>query len=323
MQNNMDYYYESKPEGISKKLLAFNGLLALSVVLMFFAVYENNNRPNPEPIAIVDEQKVAGSTPFDLLELDAKAVYVYDLFEKKVLYKKNEFAQLPLASLTKLMMAVTAVDLLPDDTEITIRKEFLQEDGDSGLLVSESWKMKDLLDFSLVVSSNDGARALASVIGAFNMEEKDYDLGRRDFITKMNEKAQELGLKYTYFVNETGLDIDEVSGGYGSAIDVAKLMEYMLANEPEILEATKFQNITVDSLNTTHTGKNTNIDVGNIPGLIASKTGYTNMAGGNLAVAFDTSIGRPVIVVVLGSTIEGRFEDVSKIVKASFESSSE
>lgn len=315
----MDYYYESKPEGISKKLLAFNGLLALSVVLMFFGVYEHNNRPNPAPIAIVDEQKVAGSTPFDILDLDAKAVYVYDLFENKVLYKKNEFAQLPLASLTKLMMAVTAVDLLPEDTEIKISKEFLQEDGDSGLLVSESWRMKDLLDFSLVVSSNDGARALASVIGAFNMEDKDYDLGRKDFITKMNQKAQELGLKYTYFVNETGLDIDEVSGGYGSAIDVAKLMEYMLANEPDILEATKYQNITVDSLNTTHTGKNTNLAVGNIPGLLASKTGYTNMAGGNLAVAFDTSIGRPIIVVVLGSTIDGRFDDVSKLVQASFD----
>ena len=63
--------------------------------------------------------------------------------------------------------------------------------------------------------------------------------------------------------------------------------------------------------------KNTNIDVEKIPGLLASKTGYTTLAGGNLVVAFDASIGRPIIVVVLGSSQEGRFKDVQSLVNAS------
>ncbi len=314
----MDYYYENKSEkGISKSLLAFNGVLALAVISLFFSIYGEAHKP--KQLAAVNEIKIPEVSPFENLTLGAKAVYVYDLLENKVLYKKNEFIQLPLASLTKLMMALTATELVPKGSHITIRKEFLQEDGDTGLLADESWQLKDLLDFSLVVSSNDGARSIASVVGAFDLKSDDYDLGRKDFITKMNLKAQNMGLKQTYFINESGLDIGEVSGGYGSAIDVAMLMNYMLVNYPELLEPTKYKNITVESENKVHTGKNTNIDIGKIPGLIASKTGFTDMAGGNLAVAFDTSIGHPIIVVVLGSTLDGRFEDMSKLVSASFQ----
>ncbi len=94
-------------------------------------------------------------------------------------------------------------------------------------------------------------------------------------------------------------------------------MQYILENHPEILEATKYQTINISSLDKIHTAKNTNVDVNQIPGLLASKTGYTDMAGGNLGIAFDSSIGRPVVVVVLGSTMDGRFQDVSKLVKAS------
>lgn len=312
----MDYYYEKKTEKISKKLLAFNGVVGALVVFMFFVVYSNNHKTRP---VAIEDVALATSTPFDNITLEAKSVYVYDVLEKKVLYKKNEFAQFPLASLTKLMMALTATELLPKGTVITIHKEFLQEEGDTGLLADEHWKLSDLLDYSLVVSSNDGARSIASVVGAFDLNGSDYDLGRKDFVNKMNLKAQDLGLKQTYFINEDGLDVGEVSGGYGSAIDIAKLMQYMLQNEPNILEATKNQSITVKSLDKTHTGKNTNIDAGEIPGLLASKTGFTDKAGGNLAVAFDTSIGHPIIVVVMGSSIGGRFDDVSKLVQASFD----
>ncbi|MEQ1561632.1 MAG: hypothetical protein ABL899_02850, partial [Nitrospira sp.] len=142
-------------------------------------------------------------------------------------------------------------------------------------------------------------------------------LGRKNFISKMNTRAQELDMKQTYFINESGLDVGQVSGGNGSAIDVAKLMAYILKNHPKLLEATKYKEITIDSISKSHKIKNTNISVNEIPELIASKTGFTDMAGGNLVVAFDSSIGRPIIVVVLGSTEVGRFEDVKALVNAS------
>ncbi|KND47585.1 MAG: D-alanyl-D-alanine carboxypeptidase (penicillin-binding protein 5/6) [Parcubacteria bacterium C7867-006] len=309
-------YFRNKYD-ISKSLLALNAFFILSIVVMSFAIYTVNSIPDISDKTVPVKKHL--SRAFDNIKLQAKAVYVYDIKNGVALYEKNADAQLPLASITKLMMALTAVELLPKDTEITIKKEFLAEEGDSGLLANESWKMKYLLDFSLVSSSNDGARSIASVIGATKLNTTDYDLGRQDFIKKMNEKAQALGLKQTFFINETGLDEGNISGAYGSAKDIESLMQYILVHNSEILEPTKNKFLSLDSDTKEHKAKNTNTDVSYIPGLLASKTGYTDMAGGNLAVAFDPTIGRPIIIVVLGSTIDGRFDDVDKLVKASLE----
>jgi D-alanyl-D-alanine carboxypeptidase len=299
---------------ISKKLLFLNVILVVSIIYMIFVIYASLNKPVEKEVLVFNEKQ--SSNVFDKLVLEAKSVYVFDVVKNEVIFKKNEFAQLPLASITKLMTALTAIDLIPANSRVTVKKEFLGEEGDTGLLANESWKLKDLLDFSLMVSSNDGVRSIASVIGAIGLQTNDYNLGRKDFISKMNDNAKKLELKQTYFVNESGLDNGMMSGGYGSAIDVSKLMEYILINHPEILEATKYPTMDISSLDRMHTAKNTNVDVNQIPGLIASKTGYTEMAGGNLVIAFDSSMGRPIIVVVLGSSIDGRFSDVSKLVKA-------
>ena len=312
MENN-----DQKTERISGKLLIFDAFLVGLVVFIFFLIYSALHPVSSRQLGV--SAPLTPSTAFKNVTLVGKAAFVFDVAENKVIFKKNEFAQLPLASLTKLMMALTATELVPKDSHIVIRKEFLQEDGDTGLLSGESWKIKDLLDFSLMVSSNDGARSVASVVGAFNLKSTDYNLGRKDFITKMNQRAKELGLKETYFVNESGLDEGGISGGYGSAIDVAKLMQYILLNHPEILEVTKYQEINIKSLNKTHLAKNTNVEINQIPGLMASKTGYTDMAGGNLVIAFDSSIGHPIIVVILGSSEEARFTDVDTLVNTSLQ----
>ncbi|HEY0221127.1 MAG TPA: hypothetical protein VGC58_02795 [Candidatus Paceibacterota bacterium] len=301
---------------IPRSLFVFNMMMVISIISLVFIIYTKDSSPE---ITKADQGSTTTEPVFKDVSITAKSAYVYDIYNKKVLYKKNEFEQLPLASITKLMMAVTAVELFPKETEIIVRSDFLKEEGDSGLVVNESWKLKDLLDFSLVVSSNDGARSVASVIGAFKLNTTDYDMGRKEFIRQMNIKSQNIGLKNTYFVNENGLDIEGTSGGYGSAIDVANLLSYILQNEPEILEATKFERIDVSSSSKNHTGKNTNKDVGEFPGIIASKTGFTDMAGGNLALAFDASMERPIVVVVLGSTEKDRFKDVKTLVDASIE----
>lgn len=308
----------NEQESISKKLLIFDGLIVGLIVLVIFAIYMEVIRPSKDQTANAIQTTIKNNS-FESISIIAKSVYVFDVAQNKVIFEKDSNTQLPLASLTKLMMALTASDLLPKDSKITIKKEFLGEEGDSGLLVNESWELKDLLDFSLVVSSNDGARSIASVIGAFNLKTNDYDLGRKEFISMMNRKSSEIGLSQTYFINESGLDIDSFSGGYGTANDVSKLIQHMISNKPDLLEATKYQSISIDSLDKTHIANNTNKEINEIPGLIASKTGYTNQAGGNLVVAFDASIGRPIIVVVMGSTQEGRFSDIKTLVDASLE----
>ncbi len=304
---------ETQAVKISKPLIALNFALILSIVAMSFVVASVIRQAQ---IAKLAEKETTG-TIFSNIPIEGRAAVVYDVANGKIIFQKNANARMPLASLTKLMTALTATDLVPLNSGITIRKEFLVGEGDTGLLPGETWKLKDLLDFSLMVSSNDGARSVASVVGAVNLKSTDYDLGRKDFILQMNAEAQKLALKQMYFINESGLDEGNTAGGYGSATDVAKLLEYMLGHNPEILETTKYETLTIDSGSRAHVAKNTNLDIQKIPGLLASKTGYTDLAGGNLAVAFDASIGRPIIVVVLGSSEKGRFSDVQNLVNAS------
>lgn len=303
---------------ISNKLMVFNGLTICLILIVFFLIYSIREIPTKKEISGEKITEVSPQPYFDKLTIQAKSVYVYDVKKGQVLYERNSEEQMPLASLTKLMMALTAYDKLPKDSRIVIKKDFLNEEGDSGLLANESWRLKDLLDFSLVVSSNDGARSVASVIGAMNINNNDYSLGRKEFVSMMNQKASEIGLKQTYYINENGLDIDNFSGGYGSAKDVAKLLEYIIANRSELIEATKYERLKINSSSKSHNIKNTNKQINNIRGIIGSKTGYTSQAGGNLVVAFDSSMQRPIIVVVMGSTQEGRFSDVVSIVEATY-----
>jgi D-alanyl-D-alanine carboxypeptidase len=134
----------------------------------------------------------------------------------------------------------------------------------------------------------------------------------------MNEKAAVWNLTNTHFINENGLDIDEEnSGAYGSAKDMAILFEHVLEEYPQVIEATRGQEVVVESLShIVHIGENTNTRVKEIPVLLASKTGYTDLSGGNLVIAFSPDLNHPVIISVLGSTYDGRFDDIMKLVQA-------
>ncbi|MDO8565311.1 MAG: serine hydrolase [bacterium] len=260
------------------------------------------------------------SHEFPTIAIEARAAYVYDARTKTVLYAKNENIRMPLASLTKLMSALVATELSSDYTTVVVSRDSIATDGDSGLLSGERWNLKDLLDFSLITSSNDGIRAVALTLGALDRSDVTSDEILTDFVGEMNKKASVLDLKNTYFWNETGLDESEVKGGaYGTAKDMATLLEYIITYHPQVLEATQDASATISSAEFSHPAKNTNSLAGEIPGLIASKTGFTSTAGGNLVFAFDPELGRPIIVTILGSTSDGRFEDARKLINATLE----
>lgn len=272
-------------------------------------------------IAETDSVFVA-TTPNNLLayknlKLGARSIIVWDIRNQKVLYEHNADAVRPLASITKIMTAVTALDLVSKNTIVRVSPDFLSNEGDSGLFADESWKLKDLLDLSLVMSSNDGVSAIAAAAGNAFLGTDESVQGEAIFVRKMNEKASAIGLAEMHFINPTGLDDGTQTGGMGSARDVALLFEYALKKYPEAIEATRYESISVTSLDLIdHTAINTNLDINKIPGLIASKTGYTEYSGGNLAVVFDAGLNNPIVVVALGSTYEGRFSDVDKLVRA-------
>jgi len=243
---------------------------------------------------------------FENLSIEAQAFFVWDVNEEKVIYNFHEEAQLPLASLAKIMTTATILDEASVEKLVTINLNDIKQEGDSGLLIGETWSLKNILELILVSSSNDGASAVASVMNSKN-----------GFIKSMNNKADDLGLKQTYFLNESGLDLNKnISGAYGSAKDVALVFSYVLQEYPHILEATKYKTISINSLDLTHEIKNTNKEIETFPGIIASKTGFTDIAGGNLVIAFDAGLNKPIIISLLGSSIDGRFDDMEKLVWA-------
>lgn len=299
-------------ENRTKYFIHFITFLFIATVIIF-ALLIVGNKDVKRNNGNVSKEK---TDPFASVVLQAKSAIVWDVVNQKELFIKNGDVPLPLASLTKVMTAVTADSNLPNGLPVKIIRDYLEPDGDSQLIVGDTWQASDLRDFTLLTSSNDGAFALAAVA------ENELEIVNQDprlaFIKSMNEKANEIGLNNSHFFNEHGLDRTLDKGGaYGTARDMALLFEYTLKNHPKILEATRYQNLRFASNEKVYSAQNTNAAVNQIPNLIASKTGYTDLAGGNLVVAFDPGLNRPIIISILGSSEEGRFEDTLKLVEAS------
>jgi D-alanyl-D-alanine carboxypeptidase len=262
---------------------------------------------------IKDNKKQDITLQIDPQEILARSAVVVDLQTGKVLFAKDKDKPLPLASITKIMTALVATKYADGQKIVKITTEDLLQEGDSGLKAGERWRLKDLINFTLVSSSNDGAAAIASAVTSHNTNLQFSDL--------MNIEAKKLGMTNTYFINATGLDLNkDYSGSYGSAIDVAKMFGYIIKSYPTIITDTAKPIATYISADKKrHVAINTNKIVAALPGLRASKTGYTDIADGNLAVVIDAGVNQPYAIVVLGSTENGRFRDVDKLVKALYQ----
>ncbi|KND51995.1 MAG: D-alanyl-D-alanine carboxypeptidase (penicillin-binding protein 5/6) [Parcubacteria bacterium C7867-001] len=287
-------------------------LFALSGVLLLVMTVANFSGPHKTPVqAIVPEEKTYPDTYTDVT-LSAHAAVVYDLTTGEVLYSKNEVAQLPLASLTKLLTVYAAADTMLPSAEVSISKDALAAEGDNGLTEGERFTFDELARFALVVSSNDAAQAIAEA-----------SMARRSVSPNalLASAAEAAGLSETYALNGTGLDVNtNTAGAYGSAKDVALLAGKLLEKAPRIAHATIEPSISIiDASGKKLVAKNTNPDVSQIPGLLLSKTGYTDLAGGNLVIVFDAGINHPIAIAVLGSTRDARFTDVEALLKATLE----
>jgi D-alanyl-D-alanine carboxypeptidase (penicillin-binding protein 5/6) len=248
------------------------------------------------------------------VELTAESAYVWDVTRERALYSQNADATLPLASITKLMTALLAYELVPDETPVAVSYAGILQQGQSGLATGERFTARDLADLALIASSNDAAYSLASAVGE--------RLGDQDptaqFVAAMNIRAEELGFETLEFTNPTGLDRSpREAGAYGSAREVSFLVEYILESYPDLLAATtEARDRIYNAAGEYHAAANTNALISEIPNLLGSKTGYTDLAGGNLTVAFDAGFNRPIVVTVLGSTRSDRFTDVATLVDA-------
>ncbi len=296
-------------------------LVVVMQTLVFFSASANKNAQSGNSKNLTANV----SDVFENLSLEAHAAYVFDINSKRVLFALNENDKLPLASITKLMTAFVARDHASESALIVLSKDDLAAEGDSGLRLGERWRLGDLLNTMLIISSNDAAHAISRFIGADEqpvVTDGEQDSARTRFVQMMNRKAYDLGLTKMEFFNESGLDISggtngeaTMNGGYGSAHDVALLFSEFWSKYPTTVEITALPAARITSQdNIAHVLPNTDEAIGKFPGLIASKTGYTTLAGGNLAIIFDRGINDPVVAVVLGSSYKGRFDDMAKLV---------
>ena len=247
----------------------------------------------------------------DLEVKSALSLKINKFGRKKVFFRKKTEDVLPIASLTKLM---TALIVIEDPENYTFSKTVIisqratnQENVPiyGNLEKGDSFTTENLLSLMLVYSSNDAAWALSEVIGNNN------------FVEKMNQKAQDLGLNNTYFVNPTGLEPQDLN--YNSIIinhvnrstaqDLLSLAQYILENHPLILSISLEQGPYAIQNGFSSLSLPNNVKV------LGGKTGYTNEAGGCiLLVLIDQKESIFVDILLAAPSPQQRIVELQKLI---------
>ena len=234
--------------------------------------------------------------------VDAESAVIYDVRAGRLLFSKNPTAQLPIASLTKILSAVVVIENLQLDDVVTVPEEAIRVDQEKqDLFAGEQITVAALLKIMLVGSSNDAAYALAAHAQAEGL----------DFVARMNEKAVALRMSNSQFVDPAGLS----DNGYSSAQDLIKLVRYSLRYDA-IWNVLTEKELTITSADgkIIHTVKNTDQLLGIIPDIVGGKTGYTEGALGCLILLVNIPEKNDMIVsIVLKS--HDRFGDTKKLVE--------
>ena len=223
--------------------------------------------------------------------IKAKAAYVVDLDTGIVLYQLSSHRRLAPASLTKVVTALVALDLMPLDRVVTVPASINQLPWDStrmGLRVGEQVTVRELLYGLFLNSGNDAAVTLASAA-----------LPEPAFVDRMNAKAASLGMTDTHFENPIGLDNPS---HYTSAADLAKAAMALDSQHPEVAGIAAVRSITLAGTTTHHAYPLYNLNqlLRTYSGATGLKTGWTGQAGGCL-IATAARNGEHLLVVVLGS----------------------
>lgn len=207
------------------------------------------------------------------LEINSKNVILYNLDNNEILYEENSDEKIKIASLTKIMTTIVAIENIEDlNSKVTINNNMLkglreQNASVAGFRVGDKLSYLDLLYAAMLPSAADATQALAiSISGNVN-----------NFVNLMNEKAIKLGMLNTNFTNTTGLDD---KNNYSTLKDVAILIKYALKNDLfKTIFETPFYTTTNGKILIRSLDKNIDqhkLDINYIKG---AKTGTTDLAG--------------------------------------------
>ena len=227
--------------------------------------------------------------------VNAKASVIYEPESDTILYAKNENARLPMASTTKIMTALVAIERENLNKKVKVDPRSVGIEGSSAYLrAGEEFTLRELLYALMLRSANDAAEAIAYAI-AGSLEE---------FALIMNEKAAALGLSDTHFTNPHGLDDDE---HYTTALELAKITAAAL-EYPEFCEIVSTKTKRVEKEGLTRLFANHNKMLSRYDGCIGVKTGYTQKSGRCLVSAAERD-GIKLIAVTLSCPDDWREHD--------------
>lgn len=230
------------------------------------------------------------STKLQAPNISAGSALIYDTTSKQVLYFKNPKQRMPMASLTKIMTAIVALENKKKDDKYNVTKGDLVGEDSMGLDTGEMLSLNDLLYGLILHSGNDAAETLAT----------NFPKGRSAFIKAMNSKVKTLGLMDTNFTNPSGLEGDGKQ--YTTVYDLMVMTQYALSNFPLFSKvvSTFDYNIPYSSLHKAFYLENETNLLTSYPGVKGVKTGYTPEAGLCLVTYLDYN-GHKIIAVILGS----------------------
>ena len=248
----------------------------------------------------------------EALEIAAPSAILMEASTGTVLYEKNAHERLAPASVTKVMTLLLVMEALDrgqigwDDMVITSETAAAKGGSQVYLEVGEQMSMDEMLKSVVVSSANDCATALAEHVAG----------SEAAFVEKMNQRAAELGMEDTHFVNCTGLD-DGVDAAehLTSAYDIAIMSQALLKHE----EIRKYTTIWMDTVRNGEFGlANTNKLVRFYEGTTGLKTGYTSAAGHCLSASAERN-GVEFIAVVLHCASSGdRFQSAKQLLDYGF-----
>ena len=242
-------------------------------------------------------------TNIKALDTYSKNVVLYNMNEDKIIYEKDSDKKVKIASLTKIMTTIIALENINDIKEETIMpiEAFKDLDGyvTSGFKINQTVTYEDLLYGTMLPSAADCANAIALKVSG-TIEE---------FVKLMNLKAQELNMESTHFSNPIGVDEDN----YSTVKDIAILLKYALKNQDFYKIFTTKEYITSTNLKLESTiiekSKPYNLDVSTILG---SKTGFTDEAGNCLA-SISKINGVKYLLVTTNASIKNSYHIVDAI----------
>lgn len=249
------------------------------------------------------------------LIIESPSAVLMELSSGQILYEKDGNTARKPASVTKIMTMLLVFDAIKDgklslSDEITISEHAASMGGSQVYLeTGEVQSLQDLLKCMIVSSANDAAVAVGEAVAG----------SEEAFVKMMNERAADLGMENTHFINVCGL---EAEGHEMSAMDIAILSRELILKHPEVFD---YSTIWMDSI-THKTAKgesefglaNTNKFLKKYNGANGLKTGYTSAAGFSMSATANRD-GMTLIAVIMGSkTKEMRYQDAEKLLNYGF-----